>query len=36
MIKHLLRILIKLNLEIDKKKLELNFFISIIIFIHYL
>jgi hypothetical protein len=36
MIKHLLRILIKLNLEIDKKKLELNFLISIIIFIHYL
>jgi hypothetical protein len=36
MIKHLLRILIKLNLEIDKKKLEFNFLISIILFIHYL
>jgi hypothetical protein len=36
MIRHLLRILILLNLEIDKKKSELNFFILIIIFIHHL
>jgi hypothetical protein len=36
MIWHLIRILILLNLEIDKKKIELNFFISIIIIIHYL